>query len=497
MICGIILLLFGGVLGRVIVDENFGTGSDTGGNWNYQCHNEDPTQLGPYDWKKEYPECKGYSQSPILLPTVFADMSFLDRLEYDGFWDNQFSWNLENEDGRAFMIKVPDNVKIRPSVTTIAGKFFLNATVFRYGKYSCYGSEHGMNGRMYPAEVQSFYMSSEYDNFWEAAKVPGKIAIVSHILEVSEEDNHGFDGLLDNLHHINGTNKPYSLDWYAKVLFQEEGKKCNNCDYYFYEGSLSFPPCNEVVLWFVMMKTIPISERQLNVLRSVLSSTTQKPMVGNDRVPQPANFRDILQHRELDFKSYDNYKPGPPPMMPPPGAYPKGVRPPPPGVYPPAYWQDPSGNSAGGQDAYPQPYPHQPYPHQPYPNQPYPNEPYPNEPYPNEPYPNRYPYPPPSHYPYPTTASPNTPHPTKEPNYPPYYNQPTPPERYYRHPNPPQYKPTNSPYHKTTTTTATTTTATTTTEKPYKHPYPDYNPRTDTHEHQQYPRFDPHIRARG
>jgi hypothetical protein len=61
----------------------------------------------------------------------------------------------------------------------------------------------------------------------------------------------------------------------------------------------------------------------------------------------------ILQHREQDYKSYENFQPPQPPMMPPPGAYypgayPPGVRPPPEGAYPPmmppAYRQDSSGN---------------------------------------------------------------------------------------------------------------------------------------------------------
>jgi len=440
MICVYFILLFGGVLGGVI---DYHTGA-TGGSgcygipgtakaeFNYDYSGQNPHILGPYDWGKSYPECNKYSQSPILLPTVFADMPFLDRLEYEGWRDNNFEWQLVNSGG-VLCLHVPDNLKNIPSVTTLAGEFLLHSIIIRVGASGTgLGSEHGMNGRLYPGEAQKYFYSSEYKDFWEASKVPGKVAMVSHLLERTEEDNAGFNGLIENLYNINGTSNPFNLDWYSQVFFQEDGKKCNNCDYFFYEGSLDFPPCSETALWFVMMQTTKISERQLNVFRSVINPNTNKPLVNNYRVAQPANFRDILQHREQDYKSYENFQPPQPPMMPPPGAYypgayPPGVRPPPEGAYPPmmppAYRQDSSDSTTGGQPAYP------PLPPL-----------YPNYPLANDHYPSPYP-PPPSHYSAPTTP-PTTTTTTEKPSY--------------------RYQPAESPY-------------------------PDYNPRVDTHAHQQYP----------
>jgi len=199
----------------------------------------------------------------------------------------------------------------------------------------------------------------------KAAKVPGNIAIVSNLLESTDDYTPGWLGFADQLFHVNATNTPYHLKWNTKVLLQEDGEKCDDCDYFFYEGSLSMPPCSEVALWHVMMATIPISERQLNMLRCVISSTTNEPMNFNYRPVQPANFRDILQHRERDPKAYENFKlPSPEaPKMPPPGVmlpnpYPgQGQLPPQfPYPYPPQH-----GNAAPYQPHHaPAPYPSKP-----------------------------------------------------------------------------------------------------------------------------------------
>jgi len=233
MICVYFILLFGGVLGGVI-DYHTGATGGSGGygipgtakaEFNYDYSGQNPNILGPYDWGKSYPECNKYSQSPILLPTVFADMPFLDRLEYEGWRDNNFEWQFVNSGG-VLCLHVPDNLKNIPSVTTLAGEFLLHSIIIRVGASGTgLGSEHGMNGRLYPGEAQKYFYSSEYTDFWEASKVPGKVAMVSHLLERTKEDNAGFNGLIENLYNINGTSNPFNLDWYSQVFFQEDGKK--------------------------------------------------------------------------------------------------------------------------------------------------------------------------------------------------------------------------------------------------------------------------------
>merc|ERR1739848_819786 len=47
--------------------------------WGYSLHN------GPHVWSEYYPECEGYSQSPIVLPTAFDNHPFLKTIEYHNF----------------------------------------------------------------------------------------------------------------------------------------------------------------------------------------------------------------------------------------------------------------------------------------------------------------------------------------------------------------------------------------------------------------------------
>ena len=67
-------------------------------------------------------------------------------------------------------------------------------------------------------------------------------------------------------------------------------------DFYFYNGSLTTPGCNEGLNWHVFTDTIPISKEQLVMLRSVVSSQSEK-ISENYRFIQPLNDRKVLQYR--------------------------------------------------------------------------------------------------------------------------------------------------------------------------------------------------------
>lgn len=272
--------------------------------WGYEKYN------GPDVWGDHFPQCNGYKQSGIILPTVPADDPILNRIEYH---DAEKSYDSElMNDGKAIQTRIIDSK--RPSISgSLFGanqRYLLDFGILRVGCQDHPGSEHGMNGKQYPGEKQEFWYNSKFASFEDALKVPGNVAVTSQLIEISGKDNPALYGLGSSLSNINGTAKPhrYSHKFMVNLHIYKKNtignKICVNCDYYFYRGSLAYPPCTEGVLWHVYMDTFKISESQMNVLRSVVSSDTGKPMVNNNRNPQPVNFRDILQHRENAPKEY-------------------------------------------------------------------------------------------------------------------------------------------------------------------------------------------------
>eukprot|EP00088_Acartia_fossae_P034393 TRINITY_DN3531_c0_g1_i9.p1 TRINITY_DN3531_c0_g1~~TRINITY_DN3531_c0_g1_i9.p1 ORF type:complete len:459 (-),score=100.64 TRINITY_DN3531_c0_g1_i9:303-1679(-) len=286
--------------------------------WGYQDDN------GPSCWGKYYPECNKISQSPIALPTYFADHPFLRRLEYHNF-DLDCDLVLYNDGKSVTMVVKDDGKRGRPSVSGSVlnpkSRYLLDRVVIKVGRDN-FGSEHGMHGIHYPGEMQWYFFDEKFKTFDDAVKNPGAIAIISQLLKSSKVDNKFFDCIVDNVDKISGTKVPVDLKWLdLPELLPRYGedkkgnKECVNCDYYFYEGSLTYPPCSEVALWHVYMDPVKVSESQLDKLRSVVSWQSKECMVDYVRGAQPVNFRDVLQHRERSEEFYSDH-PNLPPKMP-------------------------------------------------------------------------------------------------------------------------------------------------------------------------------------
>ncbi|CAB4069275.1 CA4 [Lepeophtheirus salmonis] len=62
-----------------------------------------------------------------------------------------------------------------------------------------------------------------------------------------------------------------------------------------YEGSLTIPPCQEIVLWTVFKKRCPVSAGQMRTFRKVFNDGDTHMNIF--RLPQPLNGRTVLYNR--------------------------------------------------------------------------------------------------------------------------------------------------------------------------------------------------------
>jgi len=69
----------------------------------------------------------------------------------------------------------------------------------------------------------------------------------------------------------------------------------SNRDFYYYEGSLTTPPCSEVVQWFVLKQPIQIPASYISTLRKVEEDEHGTLLTHNVRDEQPLNGRIVMQ----------------------------------------------------------------------------------------------------------------------------------------------------------------------------------------------------------
>jgi len=69
-----------------------------------------------------------------------------------------------------------------------------------------------------------------------------------------------------------------------------------NPDIYFYEGSLTIPPCNEGFNWYLLKKVIPVTPGQLKLFTRLWADDPNfADGCGNNRCVQPLNGRKIFE----------------------------------------------------------------------------------------------------------------------------------------------------------------------------------------------------------
>ncbi|WP_425152577.1 carbonic anhydrase [Candidatus Palauibacter sp.] len=131
-------------------------------------------------------------------------------------------------------------------------------------------SEHTVDGGSFPMEVHFVHAAEE-----------GDLAVIGVFMEAGEDDP-TIQGLWEA---IPGPDEsPAAVGALDPGTLLPEGR-----GYFRYQGSLTTPPCSEVVSWVVMTEPISVSQAQVDAFAALY------PM--NARPVQPLNGRDVLLRR--------------------------------------------------------------------------------------------------------------------------------------------------------------------------------------------------------
>ncbi|XP_073717294.1 carbonic anhydrase 4-like isoform X1 [Misgurnus anguillicaudatus] len=234
-------------------------------NWCYQ------TQVscgghckGPELWKDVNRDCGNNRQSPINIVTKKTKLDErLTPLKFNGY-ETKFDSIIKNT-GHSVQVDIPNTLTVSGGNlgdTYKAVQFHLH-----WGTKGGPGSEHTIDGEQYPMELHIVHIKQRYNKIEDALKDPSDIAVLGFFYEVSNSANKGYDQLIDALKKIQNTNGNMTLRKISLSQFILSEEKMTN--YYRYDGSLTTPGCNEVVVWTVFENPIPISKEQLEKFSSL------------------------------------------------------------------------------------------------------------------------------------------------------------------------------------------------------------------------------------
>uniref|UniRef100_A0A8C9YPY2 protein-tyrosine-phosphatase n=1 Tax=Sander lucioperca TaxID=283035 RepID=A0A8C9YPY2_SANLU len=248
-------------------------------------------------WASSYPACKERNQSPINIADQDTKVSTeYQELTLEGFDTESSNKTSMKNTGKTVAIMLKDDYFVRGA--GLPGRFKAEKVEFHWGPNNgSEGSEHSINGRRYPVEMQIYmYNSDDFDSL--SAALTEKRIIAAMAVFFSGKDNPAVDPIIHGLKGVVHHEKETVLEPFVlkDLLPSALGS------YYRYTGSLTTPPCSKVVEWIIFSRPIYVSYKQLEAFYSIFTTEQQDHVKSVEYLR--SNFRPIqsLDNRHV-FKS--------------------------------------------------------------------------------------------------------------------------------------------------------------------------------------------------
>uniref|UniRef100_A0A8C2TZF3 Receptor-type tyrosine-protein phosphatase gamma n=1 Tax=Coturnix japonica TaxID=93934 RepID=A0A8C2TZF3_COTJA len=267
-----------------------------------------PGTYGPEHWVTSSEKCGGSHQSPIDIVDHQAHVGDeYQELQLDGFDNESSNKTWMKNTGKTVAILLKDDYFV--SGAGLPGRFKAEKVEFHWGQSNgSAGSEHSINGKRFPVEMQIyFYNPDDFDSFGTAVLENREVGAMAVFFQVSQRDNSALDPIIHGLKGVVHHEKETFLDPFVlrDLLPTSLGS------YYRYTGSLTTPPCSEIVEWIVFRKPVPISYHQLEAFYSIFTTEQQdhvksvEYLRNNFRPQQNLNNRKVSKSAVKDAWSQD------------------------------------------------------------------------------------------------------------------------------------------------------------------------------------------------
>eukprot|EP00245_Coleochaete_scutata_P017730 TRINITY_DN884_c0_g2_i1.p1 TRINITY_DN884_c0_g2~~TRINITY_DN884_c0_g2_i1.p1 ORF type:complete len:262 (-),score=41.45 TRINITY_DN884_c0_g2_i1:71-856(-) len=218
----------------------------------------------------------GSTQSPINIVTKDA-VKVVTRSEF--YLDYEF-------DSEVVVVNTGNGVAVRLSNTsnnylyTSEGKFRL--AQFHFHVFS----EHSVNGLFAPMEIHFVHVNENNTHL--------SVLGIRARLHAEDKDNLFLDKFFKYVHNETVSHETLRLS--IKPFIQPEKHSRKILNFYSYPGSLTTPPCSEIVTWYVFKREVKISVAQMLKISEADAGITENNRL-NDRLPVPRGNRPLTYHK--------------------------------------------------------------------------------------------------------------------------------------------------------------------------------------------------------
>ena len=226
-------------------------------------------------------------QSPIDIvvrdTTTRADLTKLQL----GGWDQSVSGMMENT-GATLKFTPATTTTLRTTTVNHRGTYRLAQFHLHWGNMAGMGSEHLLNGDSYDAELHYVHSRTQPPSNGTEGDAFAVVGVFLRSDSAPLVTGSPWERLFNMI-----PDASQSVD-ISGVIYNDFLP--TNLSYFYYEGSLTTPPCNEVVQWFVLQNPVPIPEAVLRRLRAAPAGVINTTQTMNFRQVQPLNGRQVLRY---------------------------------------------------------------------------------------------------------------------------------------------------------------------------------------------------------
>ncbi|XP_076845226.1 carbonic anhydrase 12-like isoform X2 [Brachyhypopomus gauderio] len=256
------------------------------------CYSED--YCNPYEWSKTFFSCTpDYTKhhSPIDFNARVIKNESIPPLSFTGFDVVQSSWVIANIRDTV-VVEVQEGMKV--SGGWLKNEYRIVELRFHWGSRNSNGSEHTLNKRRFPMEMQIVGVAPGFDNVFTASWEQAGLASLGVFIDIGEE-NVPFKAISDVVHSLSFPGSSVNVTPPALMELMPTGTD----GFFRYSGSQTRPPCLQTVQWIVFQKPVFISRQQyLGFATSVYYSNKDDPrpklLVNNYRPVQSSAMRKVF-----------------------------------------------------------------------------------------------------------------------------------------------------------------------------------------------------------
>lgn len=256
---------------------------------------------GPDHWGEHYQTCRGKYQSPIDIDEHHVSRVHLPPIRYEGFETPPETSTITNN-GHTVLLKFNMSEPAMISGGPLKGRYVFSQLHFHWGQNDSVGSEDLINNHSYPMELHMVFYKRQYGSPEQAQLHSDGLVVLAFFYEVMPSDNAVYSEMVDYLPHIETPHTKFGL---RRQLTLASLIPCARSHYFTYHGSLTTPPCLEVVTWIDFKHPIRLSHAQLESFRRL--RTQHGFLTHNARPVQPLGGRNVWYNAgELNLDDADS-----------------------------------------------------------------------------------------------------------------------------------------------------------------------------------------------